>query len=57
MVDKNVNAKEDIETPYDTEDEESFDAKVMKEEIDEGEVKAPRIDVEEDYEASKQYSQ
>lgn len=49
--------KQPIQTPYDTETEESFDAKVMQEEIQEGEVKAPPSHIEEDYDLSKQYNQ
>lgn len=49
--------KQDIQEPYDTETEQSFDAKVMEEEIEVGEVEAPQVNVEGDYQASKQFSQ
>lgn len=48
---------DDIKEPYDTEDETSFDAKVMEEEIEIGEIEEPQANVEGDYEKSKQYSQ
>jgi len=48
---------DDIKEPYDTEDETSFDAKVMEEEIEVGEIEEPQANVEGDYEKSKQYSQ
>lgn len=48
---------DDIKEPYDTEDETSFDAKVMEEEIEIGEIEEPQANVEGDYEKSKRYSQ
>lgn len=48
---------DDIKEPYDTEEETSFDAKVMEEEIEIGEIEEPQANVEGDYEKSKQYSQ
>lgn len=56
MADTNQDINEKKE-PYDTESEESFDAKVMSEEIGMGERQAPNTNVESDYEKSKQYSQ
>ena len=62
MADKNKQAKnkptiDDIKEPYDTEEETSFDAKVMEEEIEIGEIEEPQADVEGDYEQSKKFSQ
>ncbi|NJR60898.1 MAG: hypothetical protein HC769_19980 [Cyanobacteria bacterium CRU_2_1] len=52
------NNEEVRQEPYDTEDtEKTFDAKVMIEEIKDGEIEAPEVSVESDYEASKQFSQ
>ncbi|HEY9662913.1 MAG TPA: hypothetical protein V6C65_31095 [Allocoleopsis sp.] len=51
------NSQDDIQTPYDTETELPFDAKVMEEEIEGGEVAPPPAHIESDYEASKQFSQ
>ncbi|PSB07243.1 hypothetical protein C7B61_18820 [filamentous cyanobacterium CCP1] len=50
-------ASKPSEQPYDTESEESFDAKVLNEEIQEGEQNAPKVDVENDYAASKKLSE
>lgn len=55
--DKNKPSIDDIKEPYDTDEETSFDAKVMEEEIEIGEIEEPEVDVESDYEKSKSYSQ
>lgn len=47
---------DDIKEPYDTDEETSFDAKVMEEEIEIGEIEEPKVDVESDYEKSKNFS-
>lgn len=47
---------DDIKEPYDTEEETSFDAKVLEEEIEIGEIEEPKVDVESDYEKSKNFS-
>lgn len=63
MVDKTNKASndkptiDDIKEPYDTEDETSFDAKVMEEEIEIGEIEEPKANVEGDYERAKDFSQ
>lgn len=51
------NSQDDIQTPYDTDTELPFDAKVLEEEIEDGEVAPPPAHIEADYEASKQFSQ
>lgn len=56
MTDETKSSKP-ADKPYDTESEESFDAKVMSEEIQEGERNAPDVNVENDYAASKQFSE
>jgi hypothetical protein len=48
---------DELNTPYDTESEESFDAKVMEEEIEMGDLEAPPANPEGDYEASKEFSE
>lgn len=63
MVDKANNQSgnrkptiDDIKEPYDTEEETSFDAKVMEEEIEIGEIEEPQVNVESDYEKSKDFT-
>lgn len=46
----------DATTDLNTADSQNFDAKQAVEEIAAGEQKAPKVDVEADYEASKEYS-
>jgi hypothetical protein len=55
-ADKSKNTDK-ITTPYDTESEESFDAKVMEEEIEMGDRQAPSANVEGDYENAKKFSE
>lgn len=54
---KNKPSIDDIKEPYDTDEENSFDAKVMEEEIEIGEIEEPKANVESDYEQSKKFSQ
>jgi hypothetical protein len=56
MADETKSSKSS-QVPYDTESEESFDAKVMSEEMQEGDRNAPNVNVEDDYAASKQFSE
>jgi hypothetical protein len=56
-ADKSVKKTDEIKTPYDTESEESFDAKVMEEEIEMGDRQAPSANVESDYENAKKFSE
>lgn len=57
MAEEKRNINQDIQEPYDTETEQPFDSKVMEEEIEEGEIEVPQVNVESDYQASKEFSQ
>jgi hypothetical protein len=56
MADNNKDSKP-AQQPYDTESEESFDAKVLSEEIQEGGQDAAKVNLDDDYAASKQFSE
>jgi hypothetical protein len=56
-ADESTKKTDKITTPYDTESEESFDAKVMEEEIEMGDRQAPSANVESDYENAKKFSE